>query len=331
LRFYPEAASDWAFRTDLLQLYINAWTVIFTGIVFLGVFFFAIKYRRRSEDERPRAILGSLPLELSWTIIPFFIAMTMFVWGATLFFEYASPPENAMEIYVTGKQWMWHTQHPEGQREINELHVPTGRPVKLTMTSEDVIHSFFIPAFRLKRDVLPGRYATIWFNATKPGKYRLFCAEYCGTQHSKMGGWVYVMEPAAYEAWLSGGGLGSMASQGEALFSQLGCVSCHRVDTQGRCPSLQNVFGSVVELQGNRTVLADETYVRESILNPSAKVVAGFQNIMPSFQGQVSEQNILQLMAYVKSLSGLAPAGQSQPVPGTQDDKARFRGMGPTQ
>jgi cytochrome c oxidase subunit II len=315
MNFMPDIASQWAAKWEWLNWYLNFWMILFTGLIFVAVFGFAIKYRRRSDEDRPRPILGSVPLEVLWIVVPFLISMTMFVWGASLYYEYGSPPTNATEIYVVGKQWMFHTQHPGGQREINELHVPTGRPIKLTMSSEDVIHSFFIPAFRLKRDIIPGRYTSIWFNATKPGKYHLFCAEYCGTQHSRMIGSVYVMEPADFEAWLGGGGTGSMASQGEKLFSQLGCATCHQLTQQGRCPILANVFGSKVELQNGASVVADEAYVRESVLTPSAKVVAGFQNIMPSYQGQISEQNILQLIAYVKSLSATAAAPASAPPP----------------
>jgi cytochrome c oxidase subunit II len=316
MNFMPEIASEWAAKWEWLNWYLNFWMLFFTAIIFVAVFVFAVKYRRRSEDDRPRPILGSVPLEMLWIIVPFLISMTMFVWGAALYFDYGSPPENATEIYVIGKQWMFQAQHPGGQREINELHVPTGRPVKLTMTSEDVIHSFFIPAFRLKRDVVPGRYTSIWFTATAPGKYHLFCAEYCGTQHSKMIGSVYVMDPAGYEAWLGGGGTGSMASQGEKLFSQLGCATCHQLTQQGRCPILANVFGSTVQLQSGASVVADEAYVRESVLTPGAKVVTGFQNIMPSYQGQITEQNILQLIAYVKSLSATTTAPAAAPGAG---------------
>ncbi|MBI1898552.1 MAG: cytochrome c oxidase subunit II [Acidobacteria bacterium] len=315
MKWFPTVASEWALQWEYHNLYLHFWIAFFTVVIFLGVFWFAVKYRRRSEDEQPRPILGSNIAEIVWTLVPLLIAMSMFAWGAALYFEYASPPENAIEVYITGKQWMWYAQHPEGQREINELHVPVGRPIKLTMTSEDVIHSFFVPVFRLKRDVIPGRYTTIWFTATKAGRYHLFCAEYCGAQHSRMGGWVYVMEPAAYEEWLSGGAAGSMAAQGEKLFAQFGCASCHLSGQQGRCPNLTNVFGNRVELSGGATVVADATYIRESILNPAAKVVAGFQNIMPSFQGQVSEQNLLQLIAFIRSLSSAGslgvPAGEA--------------------
>jgi cytochrome c oxidase subunit 2 len=203
---------------------------------------------------------------------------------------------------------MWKLEHVEGQREINELHVPVGRDIEMIMTSQDVIHSFYVPAFRIKQDVLPGRYTTAWFRATKPGVYHLFCAEYCGTQHSGMIGQVVVMEPAQYEAWLSGGNTsGSLASNGENIFQQLGCVTCHRSDTQGRGPNLVGVFGKPVMLEDGRTVIADENYIRESILSPSAKVVKGFKPIMPVFQGLVSEEQLTELVAYVKSLS--APPG----------------------
>jgi cytochrome c oxidase subunit II len=212
-------------------------------------------------------------------------------------------------VYAVGKQWMWKLEHAEGQREINELHIPVGRPVRITMASEDVIHSFFVPAFRTKQDVVPGRYTTTWFTPTKPGKYHLFCAEYCGTNHSAMIGWVYVMEPNDYQAWLSGGAAeGSLAENGKKLFEQLACNNCHREDNTGRCPNLVNIFGKQVQLAGGGTVKADEAYIRESILQPQAKVVAGFEPVMPTFQGLVTEDQVLQLVEYVKSLG---------PKPGT--------------
>jgi cytochrome c oxidase subunit 2 len=236
--------------------------------------------------------------------------MVIFAWGAFIFFQERTPPRDASEVYVVAKQWMWKLEHVEGQREINELHVPVGRDVKLIMTSQDVIHSFYVPAFRIKQDVLPGRYTTAWFRATKPGVYHLFCAEYCGSQHSGMIGQVMVMEPAQYQAWLSGGSTsGSLASNGESIFQQLGCVTCHRSDTQGRGPNLAGIFGKPVQLEDGRTVVADENYIRESILSPSAKVVKGFKPIMPVFQGLVSEEQLTELVAYVKSLSAAPSAG----------------------
>jgi cytochrome c oxidase subunit 2 len=243
--------------------------------------------------------------------------LIMFAWGTKLYFKNYLPPADTLDIYVTGKQWMWKTQYPDGQREINELHVPTGRPVKLIMASEDVIHSFFIPAFRLKRDVVPGSYQTYWFEATKPGRYRIFCAEYCGTDHSRMGGWATVMDPVSYQNWLSGGtSSGSMVEQGRKQFEQYGCVTCHVQDAQGRCPSLRNVFGKPVVLDDGRTLTADEAYIRESILNPNAKIVSGYhRDIMPVFQGQVSEDTLLQLIVYIKSLSTPASAAPTAAAP----------------
>jgi cytochrome c oxidase subunit II len=304
-----------AASVDYLYWYMSAVTVIMTTVIFLTVFIFAIKYRRRSPNEIPPAIHGSLRLEIAWSVIPFIVMLTFFWWGAEIFFANASPPPDAMDVYAVGKQWMWKIQYPEGPREINELHVPIGRPVKVTLASEDVIHSFFIPAFRVKHDVVPGRYDTMWFTPTKPGRYHLFCAEYCGTEHSGMVGWVTVMTQPDYENWLSGGGTeGSMAQQGEKLFQTMGCSTCHLLDQQGRCPNLRGVYGSRVQLQGGGTVVADDAYIRESILNPNAKIVAGFRpDIMPTFQGQISEEGILQLIVYIKSLAitGAPTAGQA--------------------
>jgi cytochrome c oxidase subunit 2 len=235
--------------------------------------------------------------------------MFIFGWGAFIYFQERTPPQGAATVYVVAKQWMWKLQHEEGHSEINELHVPVGRDVKMVMTSQDVIHSFFVPAFRIKQDVLPGRYTTAWFRATKPGTYHLFCAEYCGTQHSGMIGQVVVMEPADYQSWLAGGrASGSMASAGQDIFQQLGCSTCHRSDIQGRGPNLVGAFGRPVQLEDGRTVVVDENYVRESILDPSAKVVSGFKPIMPVFQGLVTEEQLNALVAYVKSLNP-APAG----------------------
>ncbi len=314
LPLFPIQASTLAPRVDHLLYFFLAVTTFFSVGIFLTIFYFAIKYRRRSENEVPEVSHGGFALEIAWTVIPFCIAMVMFVWGASVFFATSRPPDNAQQVYVVGKRWMWKLQHMEGQREINELHIPVGQPIRLTMTSEDVIHSFFVPAFRTKADVLPGRYTTTWFEATKPGKYHLFCAQYCGTKHSAMIGWIYAMEPQDYQAWLSGGATGSLAAGGEKLFHDLACANCHHLDDQGRCPNLRNLFGSKVPLTGGATVTADEGYIRESIMNPSAKIVAGYQPIMPTFQGLVTEEGVLQLIEYIKSLSPKpagAPAGKA--------------------
>ena len=325
-QLFPDQASTTAVHLDHLTIYLLTVAVIFSTLIFALIFVFAIKYRRRSEHQRIGEIGNALPLEIAWTVVPFLLMMVMFSWGASVFFEMSRPPDDALNVYVVGKQWMWKTQHLEGQREINELHVPLGRPVRLTMTSEDVIHSFFMPAFRVKFDVLPGRYTTAWFNPTKPGKYHLFCAEYCGTLHSGMIGWIYVMEPAEYERWLAGGAGGeSLASSGQKLFEYLACANCHRTDKPGRCPNLIGLFGSKVQLSTGQTVTADEAYVRESILNPSAKIVAGYQNIMPTFQGQVSEEDLLQLIEYVRSLAK-QPAQLAAPAMGAIPPALERRG-----
>lgn len=300
---FPDQASTVAKQVDALYFFLVGVSIFFATLIFLTVLSFAIKYRRRSETEQPQPIEGSLHLELFWTIIPLGIAMIVFFWGAKIYFTIFTPPADPLEIQVVGKQWMWKIQHPQGQREINELHVPMGRPVKLTLASEDVIHSFYIPAFRIKMDAVPGRYTTTWFEATEPGEYHLFCAEYCGTSHAGMIGRVVVMEPARYEQWLSGPAEELPGMAGERLFQQLGCVTCHR-GSGGQGPSLVGLFGKPVQLKSGETVVADENYLRESILNPRAKVVAGYPPIMPTFQGQVTEEELLQLIAYIKSLEG---------------------------
>ena len=298
-----------AASVDHLVYFLLAVAVFFSVGIFISIFYFAIRYRRRSEAEVPVAEThGGMTLEIAWTVIPFGLTMIMFVWGASVFFKISRPPDDAQQVYVIGKQWMWKMQHMEGQREINELHIPVGQAVKLTMTSEDVIHDFFVPAFRTKADVLPGRYTTTWFKPTKPGKYHLFCAQYCGTNHSAMIGWIYVMEPQDYQAWLSGGTTGTLAESGEKLFQSLACANCHHLNDQGRCPSLKNLYGSQVQLSDGSHVAFDDDYIRESIVNPSAKIVAGYQPIMPTFQGIVTEENVLQLIEYIKSLT---------PKPGT--------------
>jgi cytochrome c oxidase subunit II len=319
---WPTGASSHAFQEDLLYLFLVAVCAATTLTIFVVIGIFAMQYRRRHGREAT-PIHGSLILEIGWSVIPLGIFMVMFAWGAVLFFNMRTPPQDAAEVYVVAKQWMWKLQHMEGQREINELHVPVGRDIKLIMTSQDVIHSFYVPAFRLKQDVLPGRYTTMWFRATRPGTYHLFCAQYCGTMHSGMIGDVVVMEPSEYQAWMSGGApAGSLAQNGQTLFLQLGCSTCHRFDVQGRGPNLIGVFGKPVQLEDGRTVIADENYVRESILVPAAKVVSGFKPIMPSFQGQVSEDQLNSLVAYIKSLNQPPAGAVGTPGPaGTQESK----------
>lgn len=294
-------ASKWATEWQNLFYFEVGIFVFFSILIFGAIIYFAAKYRRRPGNEVPPRTKDYLPLEITWTAIPAGLCVVMFLWGAMLFVHNALPPAASMEIFVLGKQWMWKIQYPNGRRDINELHVPVGVPIKLTMASQDVIHDFAIPAFRIKKDVVPGHYTTEWFIATKPGRYHLYCDQYCGTSHSAMVGWVIVMEPAAYAEWLSSGGGGkSLAEAGGELYYQYACSTCH--DT-GRGPSLAGLYGSSVKLNNGQTVMADDMYIRESILNPSAKIVAGYTPIMPTFQGQLGEEQILQLTAYIKSLA----------------------------
>jgi len=294
---------------DLLYGFIVAVCTFFAVLIAVLVVYFTLKYHRRNPDDVGADIHGSLSLELTWTFIPLVLSLVMFAWGASLFFRLATPPANAMELFVVGKQWMWKVQHPEGVREINEMHVPIGRPVRITLGSEDVLHDYSIPAFRVKMDAVPGKLTTLWFEATVPGRYHIFCAEYCGTKHSGMIGEVIAMQPQDYEVWLAGGrSTGTAAQNGERLFSDLACVTCHKTDTTGRGPSLLGVFGSQVELVDGRKVTADENYLRESIMNSQAKIVKGYQGIMPAFQGMVSEENLMQLIAYIRTLKPAEPA-----------------------
>ena len=317
---FPPQASTLAPEVDNLYLGVIAITAFFAIVVVVLVTYFAFKYRDDSGEKIGEPIHGSVPLELGWSIIPFIISIGIFVWASVVFFHIVRAPDQTLEIYSTGKRWMWRFQHVDGQREINELHVPVGRAVKVVFTSEDVLHDLFIPAFRVKADAVPGRYSAIWFEATKVGEYHIFCAEYCGTNHSAMIGTVFVMEPADYQAWLSGGGQntagGTLIEQGQQLFTQLACVTCHLADGSGRGPSLVGVFGSTVTLDNGTTVQADEGYLRESILTSQSKTVAGFQQLMPTFQGLVNEDGVAGLIEYIKSMqAGGAPAASTGTAP----------------
>ena len=317
---FPEQASTFAWQVDLLYFYLIAISVAFTIPIVLAIFFFGIKYRETEKYATPEEMHGSMVLETVWSIIPFIISMTIFLGGAIVYFNQYTPPEDAMEIYIVGKQWMWKAQHQTGQREINELHVPVGRKIKLTMTTEDVLHDFFIPAFRTKMDVVPGRYTYMWFEPTKAGKYHLFCAEYCGLNHSGMGGYVYVMEQRDFDEWLSGSVAGQTPVEaGRDLFqNKLGCASCHAGGASQRGAVLEGIFGKEVELASGGKVVADEQYIRNSILNPGAQIVAGYQPIMPTFKGQVTEEQLNSLVAYIKSLTpgagGASGTMQSTPA-----------------
>ena len=264
---------------------------------------YAIRYRAASTVDRGNLAEKSWVIEIGWTAATLLVFFGLFLWGADLYVRLYSPPDNAFRIYVVGKQWMWKLQYPDGQREINSLHVPLGRPVQLIMTSEDVIHDFAVPALRIKHDVLPGRYDTIWFQATEAGTYHLFCTQFCGTDHASMTGSVTVMSEPDFARWLAGQSSdGTLAAQGRSLFIQDGCDGCHSGRGTVRAPSLAGLFGSPVPLADGRVVKADEGYIRDSILFPQRQLVAGFAPVMPSFAGRIGEEDLLKLVAYIKSL-----------------------------
>jgi cytochrome c oxidase subunit 2 len=300
LQLFPEAASSVAGDVDALFLFLTGMTVVFSVLIALAIVFLGVRYRRAAAVDRT-PYRPPFWLELSWILLPIPVLIAIFVWSSTLFLKMQTPPTDAMEINVVAKQWMWKFQHPSGRREIDELHIPAGRPIRLRMISEDVIHSFYVPAFRVKQDVLPGRYTSLWFNATQEGPHQLFCAEYCGTNHSRMIGKVVVVTPAEYQSWLSRGASDAPPATGGAeLFAQFRCGSCHAGGGAGqRAPSLEGLAGSTVPLSNGTQVLADDAYLRESILRPNAKVVAGFSATMPSFEGQISEDGLLDLLAYI--------------------------------
>lgn len=300
---HPPAASTIAEGVDQLYYFLTGISIFFSVLIFTLIFYFMIRYRRRSDEERPPDTHTSLVLELTWTLIPSGLCAILFVWASMLYIRNSRPPAASTEIFVIGKQWMWHIQHPEGPREIDELHVPVDEPIKVTITSQDVIHGFYIPAFRIKKDALPGRYTSVWFTATQTGTYHLFCSEYCGANHSEMTGSVFVMSRSDYAAWLAAQEkTESMSQQGERLFSQLGCASCHLANSTGRGPSLAGVYGRPEKLQNGETRVVDENLIRQAIIFPNSVLLPNYPAIMPTFQGQVNEDQVLQLVAYVKSL-----------------------------
>ena len=307
---WPPTASGYASQIDVLfggLLIIGALTA---GLVFFLMLFFANKYRHGSNADRSGTTKKTWRFEVSWTAATLLIFVGLAVWGADIYLHLYNPPANAVQIFVVGKQWMWKAQHPGGQREINELHVPVGQPIRLVLASQDVIHSFFIPALRIKQDVVPGRYETMWFRADKVGRYHLFCAEYCGTDHAHMGGWLTVMSPRDFGRWLQAeGGQETLAAQGKDLFRRYGCSGCHEAGGTVRAPRLEGVFGSPVPLSDGSVVIADERYVRDSILDPKAQVAAGYAPVMPTFAGQIGEDDLAKLVAYVESI-GPEPARQ---------------------
>jgi cytochrome c oxidase subunit 2 len=299
---FPAEASGIAPYVDALYFFLIAMTIFGTTFVAILLLVFSVRYRREKNPVATQ-IEGSTLLEATWTIIPLAIFLVTFVWGALLYFRIYDPPANAMNIYVVGKQWMWKAEHPGGQHEINALHIPTGKPIQLTMISQDVFHSFSIPDFRIKREVIPGRYSTVWFEATQVGVYHLFCTQYCGTQHSGMVGEITVMTPADYKKWLEQSNSGqSLAQNGERLFASMGCNSCHNGTAAARGPSLAGVYGSKLTLTDGRQILVDDAYIRNAILNPSEHVTAGFAPIMPTYQGQISEDGLIDLVEFIKNM-----------------------------
>ena len=332
---FPEQASSAAPGVDALYFFIIGVSVFFSTVTAVLVIYFALRYRRRSDDDFPKPIHGSDRLEILSLSFLLVLFLVMFFWAAFQYLTMMSTPPDAMEVYVVGKQWMWHLQHPEGgQREINELHVPLGRPVKLIIASEDVIHSFFVPAFRIKQDAVPGRYTYIWFRPTKVGDYHLFCAQYCGTQHSRMIGWVHVMQPDEYERWLSDNADLSMAKRGRQLFLKFQCIACHSGDSQAHAPLLEELYMKKVQLTDGRVVTADEDYFRRHIRGPRDEVVSPYKPIMPIFgPDQMDDLELQDLVVFIKSLGrGQTPTrNEYTPAPDAQptETKPEAGGKGP--
>ncbi|HZQ41662.1 MAG TPA: cytochrome c oxidase subunit II [Acidobacteriaceae bacterium] len=332
---FPAEASTIAPYTDALYFFLVTISVIGLVFVTLLIFYFSLRYRR---DKHPVAVQveGSTILEATWTIIPLALFLVVFVWGGLLYFRIYNPPPNAMNIYVVGKQWMWKAEHPGGQHEIDALHIPVGQPIQLTMISQDVFHSFSIPDFRVKREVIPGRYSTVWFQATDPGTYHIFCTQYCGTLHSGMIGEVTAMTPADYKKWLDQSNSGmSLAQNGERLFASMGCNACHSGNASARGPNLAGVYGSKLTLTDGSQVLVNDAYLRDAILNPSQHVTAGYSPIMPTYQGQISEDGLIDLVEFIKQLQSnyriqqtfvTADSNQAAPVTpavGTNQDSVK--------
>jgi cytochrome c oxidase subunit 2 len=312
LPFWPVAASEHAAKVDWLMAGFSVLCFALTAPVFVLLALFAFKYRRGSMADRTHRPSGNVLVETSWTVIPFLLTLAFFVYAANLYLNLGRAPADSLVIDVVAKQWMWKFEHPGGQREIDDLHVPVGRDVRLSMTSQDVIHSFFVPALRIKQDVLPGRYTSLWFNANRPGVYDLRCSQFCGMDHSLMVGRIYVLNPGDYAAWLQrAGASGDLASQGKALFDTLGCSGCHAPQSGVRAPSLDGLFGRPVPLADGRVVTADDQYLRDSIVAPNRDVAAGYPPVMPTYAGEISEEDLLKLVAYLKSLG----AGPSQTAP----------------
>ncbi|MGA7616847.1 MAG: cytochrome c oxidase subunit II [Thermoanaerobaculia bacterium] len=312
VRLFPVEGSSMASRVDSLYFFLLGLCGFVSFGIFVMIVYYSIKYRAGAKVDRSNPVMGSYFIETSWAVIPFLIFLFIFAWGAKIYFDEGVPPKNASPIYVVAKQWMWKIQHPNGRREIDELHLEVNQPVRLLMISEDVIHSFYVPQFRQKQDVLPRRYTSLWFQPTKVGTYDLECAEYCGTNHSRMIGHVVVMTPEDYQRWLSGetrkiADNMPMVEAGRVLYNRFGCVTCHESGGP-KGPSLVGLSGRTVRLADGRTIVADESYLRESILQSHKKVVAGYDPLMPVFQGQMSETEVMELIAFIKSMEKSEPS-----------------------
>jgi cytochrome c oxidase subunit 2 len=306
--FFPPAASSLASETDHVYFFLLGLSLFVIAFVFLPLIFFLFKYRRGRQANRAHVNLPTNAIEITWTVVPTLITLGIFAAGAAVYFKEEVPPKDYMEINVVGKQWMWKIQHQEGNSEINELHVPLNQAVKLTMGSEDVIHSFYIPAFRLKQDVVPGRFATEWFQPSRAGVYRFYCSEYCGMDHAKMEGFVFVMPQDEYKRWLEQGApRNTLAQSGEKLYRILGCSGCHDGQTIVHAPAMEGLYDAMVPLNDGTTVQADDKYLRDSILQPALHSVAGYQPVMPAYQGRISEEQLMQLIAYIKSVAKSEP------------------------
>lgn len=312
LPIVPEQASEFAPRYDELYWMTVALTVFFTLVVGLGIIFLAIRYRKGNKVNRHNPADTHMGLEITWSVIPLVLGLVMFFWAAALFVQQRTPPKDAMDFFVVGKQWMWHVQHPSGVRENFNLHVPVNKPIRLTMISQDVLHSFYVPQFRMKQDVIPGRYMTQWFKATKIGKYNIFCAEYCGTQHSEMGGYVYVLSQADYQKWVESGGedvsLNRLTpeQEGKILYDRLACGSCHTTVNNERGPTLYGIYGSTRKFKDGGTATADVNYLRQEIVDPHKRLTAGYINNMPVYE-DLTEVQVLHLISYIRSLGSAAP------------------------
>jgi cytochrome c oxidase subunit 2 len=317
---FPQEAGSFSWQVDAIYWALIGISAFMTIGLFVVITFFLIRYRATSNANRVMKRLNPTPLEITWTTIPMVIFTGLFVWGGVVYVHENRPPANATRIYIVGQQWYWDVRHENGRHEIGDLHVPVGEPVQLVMTSADVIHDYYIPNFREKYDVVPGKYTSLWFTATRPGQYPVLCSQYCGTSHSQMTGYLYAMRPDAYQRWLqakSGSGIESMAQTGERLFRSLSCSGCHGENSGVHAPSLAGIYGESVALEGGQFATADEQYLRDSILKPSAKIVAGYKPIMPSYQGQISEEQVMELIAYIKNLSEPPAPTATLPVPTT--------------